>query len=195
MKSITCTQDEVVAQGTTSHMQEVLEAMQTWAIEHKMTINPKKTKDMWICFSNALSEPALLVMGDDTIERVTAHKLLRVWHQDNLKWNRHVEEMVKKANKRLFCLRECRRANLPREVGLTCYQTKIRSVLEYAAPVWSGLPQYLVDEIENIQNRCINILGIPRESLQTLQERRDKLTVKEFKRIQSDATHPCKKFI
>ena len=134
-------------------------------------------------------------MGDDTIERVSAHKLLGVCHQDNLKWNRHVEEMVKKANKRLFCLRECRRANLPQEVGLTCYQTKIRSVLEYAAPIWSGLPLYLVDEIENIQNRCINILGIPRESLQTLQDRRDKLTVEEFKRIQSDATHPCKKFI
>ena len=190
-----CTQDEVVAQGTTSHMQEALEAMQTWAIESKMTINPKKTKDMWICFSNALSQPAPLVKGDDPIERVSAHKLLGVWYQDNLKWNRHVEEMVKKANKRLFCLRECRRANLPQEVGLTCYQTKIRSVLEYAAPTWSGLPQYLVDEIENIQNRCINILGIPRESLQTLQERRDKLTVEEFKRIQSDATHPCKKFI
>ena len=82
--------------------------------------------------------------------------------------------MVKKANKRLFCLREYQRANLPQEVGLTCYQTKIRSVLEYVAQIWSGLPQYLVDEIENIQNRFINLLGIPFESLQALRERKRK---------------------
>ena len=53
---------------------------------------------MWICFS-AIPEPALLTMGDEVIERVSSHKLLGVWHQDNLKWNRHVEEMSKKANK------------------------------------------------------------------------------------------------
>ena len=64
--------------------------------------------------------------------------------------DRQVDEIVRKANKRLFCLRECRRANLPQEVALTCYQTKIRSMLEYAAPIWSRLPQYLADEIENI---------------------------------------------
>ena len=68
--------------------------------------------------------------------------------------------MAKKANKRMFRLRECRRANLPQEVGLMCYQTKIEFVLEYA--ILSGLPQYLVDEIENIQNRSMNILGITR---------------------------------
>ena len=41
----------------------------------------------------------------------------------------------------------------------------------------------------------MNILGIPRDNLQMLQERRDIITMKEFKRIQSDTTHPCNKFI
>ena len=90
---------------------------------------------MWICFSSAIPERAPLVMGDEVIERVSSRKLLGVWNQENLKWNRHAEEMVKKTNKRLFCLRECRRTNLTQEVGLTCYQTKIESVLEYAAPI------------------------------------------------------------
>ena len=116
-------------------MQEVLDAMQFWATENMIKINKKK--DMWICFNSAIPEPAPLAMGDEVpvIERVSSHKLLGVWHQDNHKCNRHVEEMVKKDNKRLFCLRGCRRANLPHEVGLTCYKT--------------------------IQNRSMNILGIP----------------------------------
>ena len=32
--------------------------------------------------------------------------------------------------KKLFFLRECRRANLSPEVGITCYVTKIRPLLE-----------------------------------------------------------------
>ena len=157
--------------------------------------NPQKTKDMWTCFSNAIPEPAPLVMDSVNIERVSSYKLLGVWHQDNLKWNRHVEEMVKKANKRIFSLRECRTAKLPREVGLTCYLTKIRSVLEYGAAIWGGLPEYLANEIESTQNRCQKILGIPRDNLTSLRERRDNIAMEELKRIHTDATHPCHKFI
>ncbi len=97
---------------------------------------------MWVCFSSAIPESAALAVGDEIIQRVNfhkpRHKLRGVWYQDNLKWNRHVDEIVRKANKRLFFLRECRRANLPQEIALTCYQTKIRSMLEYAAPIWSN---------------------------------------------------------
>ena len=146
-------------------MQEVLDALQQWSTSNKMTINPKKTKDMWICFNNAVPEPASLVIGNDEVERVESHKLLGVWFQNNLKWNCHVENMVKKANKRLYFLRECRRTNLPLEAGITCYRSKIKPILEYAAPVWSGLPQYLVDEIETVQNRCLEILGTSRHKL------------------------------
>ena len=101
-----------------------------------MRINPDKTKDMWICFNSAIPTPALLTLDGAAIERVNSHKLLGVWPQENLKWNSHVEAVVKKANKRLFCLRECRRASLPYEVSLTYYRTKLRPILEYTAPIW-----------------------------------------------------------
>ena len=77
-------------------------------------------------------------------------------------------------------MRECRRANLPLEVGTTCYKSRIRPILEYAAPIWSGLPQYLIDEIESIQNRCMKILETPRNNFKTLEQRRADLTIKEF---------------
>ncbi len=63
----------------------------------------------------------------------------------------HIEEITKKANKRLYFLRECRRANLPKEVGITCYLTKIRPLLEYDAAIWGGLPDHLANELENVQ--------------------------------------------
>jgi hypothetical protein len=53
-----------------------------------MNINPPKNKDIWIGFSNAIPEPASLVTDSVNIERVSSYKLLGVWHQDNLIWNK-----------------------------------------------------------------------------------------------------------
>ena len=142
-----------------------LEAVQDWSTRNNMTINP-------------IPEPDPLRIGSEVVERVKSHKLLGVWHQNNIKWSLHVESIVKKANKCLYSLRECR-----------------RPILEYAAPMWSGLPQYLIDEIESIQNRSMRkILGTPRDNFKTEQRRAD-LTIKELQKIQNDPTNPCNKFI
>ena len=104
-----CTQYEIIQRDGYSNLQESLDAVNDWAVSNKMQLNPKKTKDMWICFRNDIEPPPLLTLGNDIIERVTSFKLLGVWHQNNLKWLRHVEEISKRANKRLHYLRECRR--------------------------------------------------------------------------------------
>jgi hypothetical protein len=38
------------------------------------------------------------------------------------------------------------------------YLTKIESVLEYGAEIWGCRPQYLADNIESTQNRCLKSL-------------------------------------
>ena len=131
-----CTQYDFVQEDGKSGLQEALDAVNDWAVSNRMQLNSEKTKDMWICFRNAIEPPPPLTLGNNVIERVASFKLLGVWHQNNLhEWTRHIEEITKKANKRLYYLRECRRANLPTGVGITCYLTKIRPLLEYAAPV------------------------------------------------------------
>ena len=58
---------------------------------------PKKTKDIWISFPDAVPEPPRLSIGNDPIERANVFKLLGVSVQNNLKWNAHVEEITRKA--------------------------------------------------------------------------------------------------
>ena len=74
-----CTQDEVIQYGSTNNMQEVLDAMNDWALRNKMKHNAKKTKDMWICFKDAIPEPPSLMIGNDTIKRENSFKLLGLW--------------------------------------------------------------------------------------------------------------------
>ena len=183
-----CTMDTSVNAGEPSSLQRALDAAQGWAEENKMKLNAKKTKDMWINFTERPAPPSLQ-LEDVNIERVDSFKLLGVWFQNDLKWNKHIEEITRKASKSLYCLRECRRAKLPVEVGLTTYLSKIRPVLEYGSPVWGGLPQYLMEELERVQRRSLQIIGLPHDYLPTLDERRNKAVARELDVITKDQSH------
>ena len=63
------------------------------------------------------------------------------------------------------------------------YTTKIRPLLEYASPIWCGLSGYLADDLQKIQDRCLNMIGLPRDTLDPLAQRRDNQTRKELARI------------
>ena len=48
---------------------------------------------MWIYFRDCIPEPPPLTTGGEIIERVSSFKLLGVWHQNNMRWNTHIEKM------------------------------------------------------------------------------------------------------
>ena len=73
-----CTLDESVKEGAVSHMQ-VLNSMQKFADANKMTLNSKKTKDMWISFRDCIPEPPHLSIDSEMIETTSSFKLLGVW--------------------------------------------------------------------------------------------------------------------
>ena len=131
------------------------------------------------------------------MERVEVFKLLGVHVQRDLKRNTHIDEIVTKASKLLyFLLRACRKANLPTEVGLTTYMTKIRPPLEYASPICGSIPNYLAEDLQRIQNHSLDILGLARETVEPLDVRRDSHTAHAFKEIlDSEGLHPCFKFL
>ena len=106
-----------------------------------------------------------------------------------------ISYVKKKAHKRLHYLREITKAGLPTEVGLTIYCTKIRPLLEYASPVRGGLPKYLSNDLQKLQNRCSDIIGIDRTTLPTLEERCKDSTKREIMRTINTVNHPNQIFV
>ncbi|KXJ28316.1 Iron/zinc purple acid phosphatase-like protein [Exaiptasia diaphana] len=160
-----------------------------------MQLNALKTKDMWISFKKSCAAPDPVNINDRELERVEEFKLLGVTVQNNLKWNSHVSELITRANKRIHCLRVCRKANLPKDVGLTIYATKIRPLLEHASTIWDSLPDYLIDDLERVQHRCLKIIGLPKDNLDSLASRRQQHTKKQFTNIINDVEHPFRHFL
>ena len=100
----------------------------------------------------------------------------------------HISSVLKKANKRIYHIGACKKAHLPDEVGLTTYTTKIRPLLEYACPVWGGIPEYLSRELQRVQDPCLKILRLPKDAHETLASRRSNLTKNELERMMRSDT-------
>ena len=132
--------------------------------------------------------PNIKIDGID-VEKVEHGKLLGVTISHDLSWNKHVENSVKKAGKRLYMLYQLKRAGISQSDLVTVYLSVVRHVLEYACPVrHTNLQQYLSDNIESIQKRALRCIFrgasyneiLCNVGLQTLKDRRDCICKKIF---------------
>jgi hypothetical protein len=153
-----------------SSMQQSADSIRNWSDVNNMNINIRKTKEMIMDMgtkNNSKSYLPPLTVDDEQIERVSSFKLLGVVIDDNLKWNSHVHQICSKANKRIFFLKLLKRSGMSTEDLLYYYKSIIRSVVEYACPVWqSGLTADQKHQIENIQKRSLAIITGTRDDYQ-----------------------------
>ena len=82
------------------------------------------------------ASPGMLDIGGSPVRRVKTYKILGVHLSSDLTWNVHIEYIMKKASKRLYALRSLKKARVQPSDLVGIYCALIRSVLEYAAPVW-----------------------------------------------------------
>ena len=88
-------------------------------------------------------------------------KLLGVNIQSNLKWHSNTAAMCSKGFARLWLLRRLKTLGATNEELLDAYQKQVRSVMEWAVPVWEpGLTKRESYQIERVQKTaCAIILG------------------------------------
>ena len=79
---------------------------------------------------------AAAVFHGTPLERVSVYKLLGGFISADLRWETHIEYIISKAASRLYFLKQLKRAGLSSSHLLHFYTTVIRSVLEYASPLW-----------------------------------------------------------
>ena len=101
---------------------------------------------------------AITVDGKE-LEAVKSAKLLGLTISDNLTWNAHVNDVVKKASKKLYFLVQLNRVQLPPSNLVLFYKSCIRTSVHYAVPVfYNALPQYLKNELVRIEKRALSII-------------------------------------
>ena len=161
-----------------------------------MKINSEKSKEMIISHThgNLGNEVSNILIEGKVVERVDHVTLLGITLSNDLTWKRHVDNIVKKAGKRIYMLYQLKRAGVNQADLVTIYISVVRPVVEYACPVWhTNLPIYLSDNIEMIQKRAVRAIFpgmsyvaiLNHINLSTLKERRDYLCKKYFINMQA----------
>ena len=153
------TASEVVPKGNISNAQSIVDQVIEWSRVNRVQLNPDKCKELRISFARNPVELDTLIIDGKEVEVVSTAKLLGLTVSANLTWNAHIEEVVKKARKRLYFLVQLKRAKLPPTDLILFYNTCVRSVIDYVVQVfYYALLQYLINELIHIEKRAISII-------------------------------------
>jgi hypothetical protein len=178
------TTTETIGQDCNSNLEELVYYIDNWTTSNNMKLNIGKCKELVIDFAKKKHCFPPLTVDEVNIERVKSARILGLTVQDNIKWNEHINNIVKKASKRLYMLRLLKRSNACIDTLITVYTTIIRPVLEYACQVWHyNIQQYLCEDIEKIQKRALRIIlpsqkydeALITTNITSLRDRREKL--------------------
>ena len=147
---------ETISKNQASHIQAAVDTLASRATSDKFQLNDTKCKELLINFKNknpTSFDP--VVVNGMAIDLVNSAKILGLNISNDLKWNCHIDFIIKKAKKHLYGLSQLKRSDLgPREL-VQFFCTCIRPITEYACLVFhDGLSVYLPNELECVQKRA-----------------------------------------
>ena len=128
---------ETISKNQDSHIQAAVDTLANHASEDKFHLKETKCKEPCINFStkNTTSFHRVVVNGMP-IELVASPKILGLNVFSDLKWNCHIDSVIKKAKKRLYSLSQLKRSGLGTRERVQFFCTCIRPITEYACPVF-----------------------------------------------------------
>ena len=130
------TVSDVVIKGRESNAQQIADNVAKWSSDNRVQLNSDKCKELRISFAKKESHFAPIVINNEELGLVNSAKLLGVTISNNLTWNEHINEIIKKASKRLYFLSQLKRARVAKQDLVLFYISCIRSILTYVSPVF-----------------------------------------------------------
>ena len=161
-----------------------------------MQINAQKTHELLISFQKHPPNPPPIQIDGQSIDRVCSAKLVGIHIQDDLKWDVHVQEMLKKARIKLHFLIQLKKSRVLPNPAISFYKSVIVPQLEYACPAWAtSITKEQSNDIERIQKRALKIVfpdldysqALEKANLKTLSQRRLELCKKFFTELQKES--------
>ena len=167
--------------------------MKIWADERKLILNLSKSKMMLMTRKPVADPPTPF-----PLPLVNEVKVLGVFLNSCLNWNSHISYISTKASRRLFALRRLKPILRPDELH-DVYCGLIRSILEYASPVFVGLNKKQEAKLQRLDNRAHRLIfnehrGSERKRTcvcekDWMRQRRQDQSLNLFKEIIETASH------
>ena len=143
---------QISSQGDCQSLQHDLDSLDAWSKTWLMQFNA--TKCNVIRFSHAHKHIKFdYSLAGNILESTAQTTYLGIKLSEDLKWNKHVQQLAAKGNRTLGVLRRNLR-HCPREVKNTAYKCILRPKVEYASAVWDPYTQINIGCTEKVQRRA-----------------------------------------
>ncbi|KAK3541520.1 hypothetical protein QTP86_028650 [Hemibagrus guttatus] len=178
----------LIQDGDESAYRQEIEQLAAWCSRNNLELNTLKTVEMIVDFRrNTPALPPLTIMNS-TVPTVASFRFLGTTISQDLKWDTHIDATIKKAQQRLYFLRQLRKFNLPQELLIHFYSAVIESVLCTSITVWFGsATKSDMRRLQRTVRTAERIIGAP---LPTLQELYTSRVRKRALKITLDPSHP-----
>ncbi len=179
----------LIKDGDESAYRQEVEQLAVWCSLNNLELNTLKTVEMIVDFRrDAPALPPLTIM-DNTVTAVESFRFLGTTISQDLKWDNHIDSIVKKAQQRLYFLHQLRELNLPQELLKQFYSTIIESALCSSITVWFGSATKTdIRRLQRTVRTAGRIIGAPLSSLQEMYTSRVR---KRAKKVTLDPSHPA----
>ncbi len=160
----------LIKDGDESAYRQEVEQLAVWCSHNNLELNTLKTVEM---IDDRFQEnpPALppLTIMNSTVTAVESFRFLGSTISQDLKWDNHIDSIAKKAQQRLYFLRQLRKFNLPQELLKQFYSAIIESVLCSSITVWFGSATKTdIRRLQRTVRTAERFIGAPLPSLQEL---------------------------
>ncbi len=159
----------LIQDGDESAYRQEVKELAVWCSLNNLELNTLKTVEMIVDFRrNPPALPPLTIMNS-TVTAVESFRFLGTTISQDLKWDIHIDSIVRKAQQRLYFLRQLRKFNLPQELLKQFYSAIIESVLCTSITVWfSSATKSDLRRLRRVVRTAERIVGT---TLPTLQEK------------------------
>jgi hypothetical protein len=130
-------------------LQNDLIKLENWSDKCLLKFHPEKCKHMNMHRTPKEEEVKYNLLGQE-ISKVKDEKDIGVLIDDELSFDKHICEMVSKANSIFAALRRTFR-NLTADIFLPLCKTLVRTHLDYVSSVWAPCKKKYIDKIESVQ--------------------------------------------
>uniref|UniRef100_A0AAQ4R0X2 Reverse transcriptase domain-containing protein n=1 Tax=Gasterosteus aculeatus aculeatus TaxID=481459 RepID=A0AAQ4R0X2_GASAC len=163
----------------------------SWCSQNNLELNALKTVEMVVDFRRNRVPPSPITLCDSPETTVDSFCFLGSIITQDLKWELNISSITKKAQQRLFFLRQLKKFNLPKTMMVHFYTAIIESILCSSITVWyAAATAKDKGRLQRVIRSAERVIGCNLPSLQDLFASR---SLKRAKKIAADTSHPGQK--
>jgi hypothetical protein len=128
----------------------------------------------------------------ESIPTVKSVKILGVTFSEDMRWNLHVDSVIRKACRRIYVIRNLKRSGIDSCTLFHVYRSLIRSVIIYSYPCFCNAAQFLHDNMIKVEKRIFRMIFGSSFYHDTLEQACSKLCMNLFNEIVKCDVHPLR---